>query len=393
LPEAPRDTKGDVEAPKPDVSAPPPPVPSQAGLPSQGEVAVATPPSSEPAVADEITAAPVNTVPGEPVAPTVVDPVEARAPENVAASDMTTAPAPQPEALPEPGIAAAPSLDASPPAPLPPVAGDTPAAEPPSSPSEDIIGQNGGTPPPAVPDQIPSVERSSGQPDREQIGAPGNQPIFPARDDPADPGVTGIDPVQQSSPPGDEPLAHETLGELQELVDDEARALDTDEQSAVEMSTGFVAGEDQVVDSSGLSELQPMHGDETLDNTAVESLVVTGVLLTPLGSSDDPPEPTFAPDDEALQEIEELVEEEAVEAEADEFAVEALPDEVLSQHDEPSAGDFSGGTPAGEDDEGRGYGEVSGSDVSGYREDEDDRRGDMADDDDRASHSADDDDE
>ena len=70
---------------------------------------------------------------------------------------------------------------------------------------------------------------------------------------------------------------------------------------------------------------------KSLNNGGVESLVVTGVLLTPLDGSNHPSEPSVVlDDDEFLQEIEVLVEDEAVEAGADEAAVDEI-DEMPDQ--------------------------------------------------------------
>ena len=139
---------------------------------------------------------------------------------------------------------------------------------------------------------------------------------------------------------------------------------------------------------------------KSLNNGGVESLVVTGVLLTPLDGSNHPSEPSVVlDDDEFLQEIEVLVEDEAVEAGADEAAVDEIdemPDQFPSYVDEQTAGNLHDETPGGFDDEDRdtkGHEDYSGDDAAGEGDDEDYGADDTAGDDDRSSHSSDDDDD
>ena len=190
------------------------------------------------------------------------------------------------------------------------------------------------------------------------------------------------------------------LADLDDVLDDEALATDADETAMAEMSDGLVASDDPVTNGAGLAELEPVLAHESLNNEGVESLVVTGVLLAPLDGSDHPSEPSVVPnDDEFLQEIEELVEDEAVEAKADEEAVgeiDAMSDQLPSYADERT-GDLPGEMPGGFDDEDRdtdGHGAYSSEDETGYGDDEEDYAADdTAGDDDRGSHSSDDDDE
>ena len=361
-----------------------------AGQPPSDATVSATPPQEMPAAPGEApNAEPAQRSdamePSEQVPRTASDPTPRGRSENPAGFDVPVAFPP----LDQPVAGAAPDVDAAPPTSPPPIAVETPANDERPSPSGDVTGLNGGQTPHEVVDQYPPMDQGAGQRSEDQTG----QPVITANDVPAEQVATEIPPP----PSGDEALHDEILADLDELVGHDALAADVDEEAVGEMSAGLVASDDQTTDNAGLAELEPARVHESLDDEGVESLVVTGVLLTPLGGSNHQSEIQGIPDDgEFLQDIEELVEDDAVEAKADEAAVDEMPDEFFSHPEELTAGDRPDETPGGFDDEDRdttGHGEYSGDDVTRYGDDEDDGADDTVVDDDRGSHSSDDDDE
>jgi hypothetical protein len=412
--EAPPNVPGDDRAvpdPKPeDRTDAREPVGLQAGQSSPDATASATPPQEIPAAPREVPDAepaqrsdaepgeqprpiPSDPVPSDPVPS---EPVPGRAPEAPAGSDLATAPAPPSSPPPDqPGAAAAFDGDAAPPTSPAPAAGEMPADDQRPGPSGEATGQNGRASH-EIPDQNPSVERGARQRSEDRIASPDSPPTVTASDVPAAPVATEI----PSPPSGDGSLHDEILADLDQLVDHEALAAAADETAMEEMSGGLVASDDPVTNGAGLAELEPVLAHESLNNEGVESLVVTGVLLTQLGDSDHSSEPSVVPDDgEFLQEIAELVEDEAVEAKADEAAVEEIdemPDQLPSLPEELTEGNLHGETPEDFDDEDRdteGDGDYSSDDATEYGDEEDDRANDTAGDDDRGSHSSDVDDD
>jgi hypothetical protein len=137
----------------------------------------------------------------------------------------------------------------------------------------------------------------------------------------------------------------------------------------------LVASDDGALDAAGLAELEPVLAHESLDNEGVESLVVTGVLLTPLDGSEHSSETSVIPDnDESLQDITEVVQHETSDTGADEVTIDNLSDELSPpDHEELTAEDVGGG-PAdlghepfwGGDREPAGHEPYPGDDEPGY---------------------------
>jgi hypothetical protein len=154
-----------------------------------------------------------------------------------------------------------------------------------------------------------------------------------------------------------------------------------DEAAMEEMSDGLVASDDPAADGAGLAELEPVLAHESLDNEGVESLVVTGVLLTPLDGSDHPSETSVIPDsDESLQDIAEVVQDETSDTGADEMTIDDLSDELSPpDHEELTEEDVRGEAGHdpfwGGDREPASHDPYPGDDEPGYgdgNEDEDD---------------------
>jgi hypothetical protein len=343
-PNVPADSSA-VPAPKPDdandARAPDGP---QAGQPLDDATVSATPPQEMPAAPSEAPGAePAHRSdamePSEQEPRTTGDPTPGGRSENPVGFDVPAAPSSSP--LDQSVAGAAPDVDAVPTTSPPPVAVETPANDLRPSPSGDVTGQNGGQAPHEIVDQNPLTDRGAAQPGEDQTGSFGGQPAITANDVPAEPGATEI-----SSPPsGDEALHDEILADLDDVLDDEALATAADETAMEEMSAGLVVSDDQATDAAGLAELEPVLAHESLDNEGVESLVVTGVLLTPLDGTEHSTETSVIPDsDESLQDIAEVVQDETSDTGADEVAIDNLSDELSPpHHEELTAEDVRGG--------------------------------------------------
>ena len=390
---------GDVVAPSKPDDLPAAPEQPQASLSPQGEAAPA-PPNEAPAASTEVpkeeAAQRVDVAPDEQMQQGVGDPVPSIAPENAVVETTAPASPPLPAAaqkedpvVPE-GNAV---VQASPPA----APADTVSKDPGLQELPDDAGPNSGTTSPPIGEHASPVADKT-EPRGDERGMFSDREPNPAETDIA-PAPAETETLPDQPPPAAEPLDHETLQDMDELLHDETMAANDDETAADDMMVGWVPSDDEATIHAGLADLEDAEAHETLNNEGVESLVVTGALLTPLGGSDDQLEPIFS-EDERLQDIEEIVGDEINDTGDDEAIVADLSDELRAPDHEELTGDdwrgatdfdrepsWGGGHAPGDDHP------YAGNDVPGYGDNDDPFGADAAGDGHDSASSPDDEDE